>query len=384
MYDNIVIGNTAMSVAGCWCGNNVVGPHHNIIIGKSAGEYHKCGCCLIAIGPYAGMRMCCGQGMPILLGPKAGCCAGSSACGQQDMIVIGSGAACRAGSCYGIAIGAFAQRFNRSYGGISLGWCAAVQNGSSTTSITQCNNISIGACSMGQSRYICNSIAIGMWAGYMVGCCNGSGNSYDSIHLGNYSGASDTANSAFACQSVGNVFIGTNTKVPCGSQTFCNAIVIGNWVTGVNNCSAIGNSSTTTTYVCGTVTKGSGTFKIIHPNPKKTNKWLNHSFTESPTAGDNLYRYKFNVSNCKYCLKLPEYYKYLNTCNMAWVYPVEHFGEGYAEIDKNKENLIIKTNKDGCYNVLLMGTRCDDWALKHWHGTERHKDSSKWSCNLNG
>jgi hypothetical protein len=143
-----------------------------------------------------------------------------------------------------------------------------------------------------------------------------------------------------------------------------------------------GNSSTTTTYVCGSVTKGSGTFEIVHPNPKKINKTLHHSFVESPNAGDNLYRYKFNISNCKHSFKLPDYYKYLNTCNMAWVYPADHFGQGHAKIDDKKENLIIKTDTDGCYTVLLMGTRCDAWALKHWQGTERHKDPDKWSCNL--
>ena len=80
--------------------------------------------------------------------------------------------------------------------------------------------------------------------------------------------------------------------------------------------------------------------------------------------------------------KLPNYYKYLNTCNMAWVYPTDHFGQGHAKIDDKKENLIIKTDTDGCYTVLLMGTRCDAWALKHWQGTERHKHPDKWSCNL--
>ena len=120
----------------------------------------------------------------------------------------------------------------------------------------------------------------------------------------------------------------------------------------------------------------------MHPNPKKINKWLHHSFTESPNAGDNLYRHKFNISNCEHCFKLPNYYKYLNTCNMAWVYPTDHFGQGHAKIDDKKENLIIKTDSDGCYTVLLMGTRCDAWALKHWQGTERHKRPDMWSCNI--
>jgi hypothetical protein len=58
---------------------------------------------------------------------------------------------------------------------------------------------------------------------------------------------------------------------------------------------------------------------------------------------------------------------------MAWVYPADHFGEGHAKLDDTKENLIIKTNKDGCYNVLLIGTRCDELVKRKvggWRGTE--------------
>ena len=36
------------------------------------------------------------------------------------------------------------------------------------------------------------------------------------------------------------------------------------------------------------------------------------------------------------------------------------------EAEKN----VIKTNKDGCYNVLLMGTRCDPLAVRDWEGVE--------------
>jgi hypothetical protein len=33
--------------------------------------------------------------------------------------------------------------------------------------------------------------------------------------------------------------------------------------------------------------------------------------------------------------------------------------------------LIICSNKDGRYNVILIGTRCDQCATEGWKGTER-------------
>jgi hypothetical protein len=56
---------------------------------------------------------------------------------------------------------------------------------------------------------------------------------------------------------------------------------------------------------------------------------------------------------------------------MAWVKPVDHFGSAYAEVDEKQDNLIICSNKDGCYNVILIGTRCDDHGAESWTGTER-------------
>jgi hypothetical protein len=56
---------------------------------------------------------------------------------------------------------------------------------------------------------------------------------------------------------------------------------------------------------------------------------------------------------------------------MAWVKPVDHFGSAYAEVDKEQDNLTICSNKDGCYNVILIGTRCDEQGAKSWTGTER-------------
>ena len=48
-----------------------------------------------------------------------------------------------------------------------------------------------------------------------------------------------------------------------------------------------------------------------------------------------------------------------------------HFGRAYGKIDENQDNLIVCADQDGSYNILLMGTRCDELALKGWHGVEQ-------------
>jgi hypothetical protein len=133
----------------------------------------------------------------------------------------------------------------------------------------------------------------------------------------------------------------------------------------------IGNSSTTKVRLEGPLTKGGGSFRIVHPNPSKKSKWLNHSFVESPNEGDNVYRWTIRTCGCKHVIALPSYYKYLNKDDMAWVKPLDHFGRAYAEVDENQENLNICSNQDGEYNVLLIATRKDKDAVQHWKGAER-------------
>jgi hypothetical protein len=124
--------------------------------------------------------------------------------------------------------------------------------------------------------------------------------------------------------------------------------------------------------VYGTVSKGSGFFKIPHPDPIKAEagKFLKHSFVESPTAGDNIYRYNVTTLNCSASIELPDYYNLLNGNDQVWVSPICHFGSAYGFINENQTSLSICSNADGDYNVLLIGTRKDKLALDNWNGTE--------------
>lgn len=121
------------------------------------------------------------------------------------------------------------------------------------------------------------------------------------------------------------------------------------------------------------IVKPVGSFKIRHPDPSKHNDyWLFHSFVESPTAGDNIYRWSqfFDVGKTK--LELPDYYKYLNKDTMVWVSPVEHFGRGWGrQEDNNANEITICVEEPGIYNILVIGTRKDRNASEAWKGTER-------------
>jgi hypothetical protein len=283
----------------------------------------------------------------------------------------------------GVTVGSHSQRYASTIANVVSGYQAHQYGGSSTSTETSRCNVVIGNQANYGGRHTCGNVFIGSWAAFCTGynCSASWYTTCGNVIIGSNAGAQNSSGTNTTCSQRGNILIGSFSRV-AGTGTNYAAIGIGACVISVNSYAVFGVSSTNGVYVCGSVTKGSGTFQIVHPNPKKINKWLHHSFTESPNAGDNLYRHKFNISNCEHCFKLPNYYKYLNTCNMAWVYPTDHFGQGHAKIDDKKENLIIKTDSDGCYTVLLMGTRCDAWALKHWQGTERHKRPDMWSCNV--
>jgi hypothetical protein len=193
------------------------------------------------------------------------------------------------------------------------------------------------------------------------------------VFIGKNSGHCANAGVPLYC-ACNSIYIGYGTRSGLGSNNYPRCEIVIGW-------EAVGNGHATGTYgnssiqmscmLCGTVSKGSGSFRIIHPNPNKKNKWLYHSFAESPNAGDNVYRWSVNVSGGCCVMKLPDYYNDLNENSMAWVKPVDHFGSAYAEVDENQKNLHICSDKDGCYNILLIGTRCDIRAKDSWKGTER-------------
>jgi hypothetical protein len=158
------------------------------------------------------------------------------------------------------------------------------------------------------------------------------------------------------------------------SGPYSNTHIIGSNITGnlsdytfVNNlCSA------------GQVNKSGGSFVINHPDPSKTKTTqLIHSFVESPTAGDNIYRFKVTIIDGIGEIILPDYYKFLNEDTQVWISPINGFGIGYGEINEELTKILITANLDMEYNVLVIGTRKDAHAKKYWKGTERLKPGLK-------
>ena len=135
-------------------------------------------------------------------------------------------------------------------------------------------------------------------------------------------------------------------------------------------------SSAKSLCINGTLSKTAGSFAISHPNPTKTQACeLWHSFVESPTAGDNLYRFEVKVEKGQVTMDLPDYYKHLNEDDQVWVNAKNHFGRAYGVLNQEQTTLTVFADTDGEYNILLMGTRKDKDAVNAWKGIERKKQN---------
>lgn len=126
-----------------------------------------------------------------------------------------------------------------------------------------------------------------------------------------------------------------------------------------------GNLNVTGTIAANYITKYAGTFLIPHPDPAKGKGWmLRHSFVESPTRGDNLYRFKAVIQSDEgeAAIPLPSYWPHLNENPDVLVSPVGQFARGYGYVDEPSNKLIIRGEKKGVYSVVLIGTRKDQYA----------------------
>jgi hypothetical protein len=118
--------------------------------------------------------------------------------------------------------------------------------------------------------------------------------------------------------------------------------------------------------VAGTLTKGGGSFLIPHPNLAKEGWKLRHCFVESPTRGDNLYRYQITTTDCHASITLPEYYTYLNENTQVWITAVDVLGFGRGIYDESTNTVSIEVNTNGTYNILVIGTRKDQMMKDYW------------------
>ena len=137
------------------------------------------------------------------------------------------------------------------------------------------------------------------------------------------------------------------------------------------------NNQLMTCCICayGSLSKASGTFTIDHPNPKKESEYnLKHSFVESPTAGDNVYRWEIDIDDTLQGeIILPEYYRYLNENSQVWVNPVDNLGRAFGIVNISATKVKITTSDPGKFNILVIGTRKDKAAVEAWKGVEVKK-----------
>ena len=135
--------------------------------------------------------------------------------------------------------------------------------------------------------------------------------------------------------------------------------------------SFLGTSTSNTSYFCA-IAKTFSTFRIHHPDPEKSaTHYLFHTNVESPTEGDNIYRYEVETKNGKAEINLPSYYKWLNKNDQVWVSPKQNFGNAYGVINAEQTKVEIYSDVDSEFYVLLIGTRKDEDGVKFWKGAER-------------
>ena len=301
---------------------------NNIGIGSYTGCSNTTGAFNVNLGYYAGKCNCTGQ-RSIYIGCGAGC----GMRNQNDSIFIGPKVGAFGASDQGghVVVGIDALRNNSAgYFNTVIGYCALSVGGQTSTS-----------CAINGG---CN-IAIGPYAGQ---CIKGASN--NNIHIGTRSGPT-----VFGAETY-KFYLGQGA----GNHLMCGCLL----GTGRTLC------------VNGTLSKTAGSFAISHPNPTKTQACeLWHSFVESPTAGDNLYRFEVEVENGQATIDLPDYYKHLNENDQVWVNAKNHFGRAYGVVNQEKTTLTVFADTDGEYNILLIGTRKDKDAVNAWKGTERLKEN---------
>jgi hypothetical protein len=82
----------------------------------------------------------------------------------------------------------------------------------------------------------------------------------------------------------------------------------------------------------------------------------------------------FNLEAAREYSTSTEGYLFIDTSVIFQVqnyYAIDSNSDG--EIDINEENINIKSNEDGVFNVLVVGTRKDKDAVNAWMGVERLK-----------
>ncbi|MBW8039574.1 MAG: hypothetical protein FVQ85_06200 [Planctomycetes bacterium] len=171
-----------------------------------------------------------------------------------------------------------------------------------------------------------------------------------------------------------------------GIRAYCDNDTSGNKYAGYFYKSGGGNYAgyfSGNVHVSGTLTKSSGSFKIDHPLDPE-NKYLSHSFVESP---DMMNVYNGNAvldKTGEACVRLPEYFEALNfdfryqlTCigGFAPVYIAEKISDNRFKIAGGKPGMEVSWQ--------VTGVRHDPYAVAHRVQVEEEKKDEERGYYLN-
>jgi hypothetical protein len=135
------------------------------------------------------------------------------------------------------------------------------------------------------------------------------------------------------------------------------------WMTmdmATGNVTFIGNVNVT-----GSISKGSGTFKIDDPLDPE-NKYLYHSFVESPDMM-NIYNGNITTDANGYAkVQLPEYFEALNTDFRYQLTVVGTFEQAIVAEKEHNNQFVIRTDKPNVeVSWQITGIRNDKYAQAH-------------------
>jgi len=129
--------------------------------------------------------------------------------------------------------------------------------------------------------------------------------------------------------------------------------------------------------ITGSLTKGSGSFKIDHPLDP-ANKYLSHSFVESP---DMMNVYNGNIRTDKRgwaVVVLPDYFEALNRDFRYQLTVIGQFAQAIVARKIAHNRFVVRTNKPGVeVSWQVTGIRHDAYADAHRIPTEEMKPSNE-------
>jgi hypothetical protein len=136
-------------------------------------------------------------------------------------------------------------------------------------------------------------------------------------------------------------------------------------------------------HVAGVLSKSSGSFKIDHPLDPE-NKYLSHSFVESP---DMMNIYNGNVttdSDGKVIVELPNYFEALNIDFRYQLTVIGQFAQAIVSKKINNNSFEIQTNKPNVeVSWQVTGVRNDAFAKKNRIKVEEEKEAENIGTYLN-